>query len=69
MMKLADILPALHELPRADKFRVVQYLASELAREEGVSLGTGEYPVWSPHSDVDAAHTLTQYLREQSPPR
>ena len=64
-MKLAELLPALHKLPRAEKFRAVQFLAAELAQEEGAALSTGEYPVWSPHDAVGAANKLSQYLREQ----
>jgi hypothetical protein len=57
-----------HELPRADKFRVVQFLASELAQEEaGTLVPHGEYAIWSPHDATDAAATLTQYLHEQQP--
>ncbi len=68
-MKLAELLPVLHELPRAEKFRAVQFLTAELAQEESASLMADEYPVWSPHDAVGAAHTLTQYLREESESR
>jgi hypothetical protein len=68
-MKLAELLPALHELPRAEKFRAVQFLTAELAQEENASLMAGEYPIWSPHDAVSAAQTLTQYLREESESR
>ena len=65
-MKFAELLPVLHELPRANKFRAVQFLTTELAQEEGAGLLAGaEYPAWSPHDAVEAAHTLTQFLREQ----
>ena len=64
-MKLAELLLALHELLRAEKYRSVQFLTAELAEQEGAALMTGEYPVWSPHDAVGAAHTLTQHLREQ----
>src|SRR5205814_10319935 len=47
-MKLAELIPALHELPRADKFRAVQFLTAELAQGEGGLLPGAEYPVWSP---------------------
>lgn len=66
-MSLVELLPALHELPRADKFRAVQYLTSELAREESGNLVPGaEYPVWSPFEAHEAAATLNGYLREQT---
>jgi len=44
-VKLDELLPALHELPRADKFRAVQFLTDELAQgERGLQSGA-EYPV------------------------
>jgi len=66
-MQLVEVLRVLHELPRADKFRAVQYLAADLAQEEGVLVASGEYPVWSPLDGVEAAATLTRFLREQAP--
>jgi len=65
-MKLAQLLPTLHELPRADKFRAVQFLAAELAQGEDSLPPGAEYPVWSPYEAHEAAATLTQYLREQA---
>lgn len=65
-MKLAELLPALSELPRADKFRAVQYLTAELAQSENSLAPGAEYPVWSPLEAHDAATTLTQYLRDQT---
>ena len=37
-MTLSELLPALHGLPRSDKLRVIQLLASDVAREEGTRL-------------------------------
>lgn len=65
-MDLTELLPALSELPRTDKFRVVQFLTAELAQDEDRLAAGAEYPVWSPFAAHDAAATLTQYLREQS---
>jgi len=64
-MKLAELLPALHKLPRADKFRAVQFLTAELAQGEGGLVPGAEYPVWSPYAAHEAAATLAEYLREQ----
>ena len=67
-MQLLEVLDILHRLPRVDKFRAVQFLTCELAREEaGTLLQNGEYAVWSPLEAVGAAATLTAYLREQTP--
>lgn len=66
-MQLVDLFPALHELPRADKLRALQFLTAELAQEEGAALVTGSaYPIWSPFAASDAAATLRDYLRETS---
>jgi hypothetical protein len=65
-MQLSDIFSALHQLPRADKFRAVQFLTTELAQEEGLADGA-EYAVWSPHDAIDAAAIMTQLLRDQTP--
>lgn len=59
-MKLAELLPALDEPSRSEKFRALQFLIAELAQEEGAALMPGEYPVWSPYDAVGAAQTLTQ---------
>jgi hypothetical protein len=65
-MKLNELLPVLHELPRADKFRALQFLTTDLAHEEGVALSAGaEYPVWSPFDATEAAATLSQYLHDK----
>ena len=64
-MELSELLPALHQLPRADKFRAVQFLTTELAQDEGGLLPGAEYPIWSPYDAHDATATLTHYLREQ----
>ena len=66
-MQLVEVLDLLRALPRADKLRAVQYLASELAQEEAGALWPqAEYPVWSPHDAHEAAATLTQFLHEQT---
>ena len=67
-MKLADLLPALHELPRSDKFRAVQFLTNDLAHEErdGGLVPGAEYPLWSPYDANSAATTLTQFLRDSN---
>ncbi|MBM3836583.1 MAG: hypothetical protein FJ398_01260 [Verrucomicrobia bacterium] len=65
-MKLDELLPVLHKLPRADKYRAVQFLTTELAQAEGGLLQGSEYPVWSPFEAHDAAATLTQYLRDET---
>ena len=68
-MQFSELLPLLHQLPRADKFRAVQFLTTELAQDEVGLLPGTEYPIWSPFDAHDAAATLTQYLREEADPK
>lgn len=64
-MELAELLPTLRELDRSDKLRVMQFLVSELAREENTLLKEGEsYPVWSPYNSFEAASALLDILKE-----
>lgn len=67
-MTLAELLPVLHALPRADKVRAVQFLTSELAQQESQRVLTdgAEYPVWSPFDAHDAATTLADFLKGQT---
>jgi len=66
-MTLNELLPSLHGLPRADKLRLIQLLAADVAREDEVALpDTGRaYPVWSPHEAFDGAATLLRVLEEE----
>lgn len=63
-MGLEELLPTLQTLPRADKLRIVQYLVSELAKEEGIALfeADKDYPIWTPHNCFEAADTLLNAL-------
>lgn len=63
-MSLAELLPAVQSLSHQDKLRLLQFLADELAREEGLpELRPGaEYPIWSPYEAFEAARVLEQAL-------
>ncbi len=64
-MELTELLPTLRELNRADKLRLMQFLVSELAKEENALLNIGEsYPVWSPYNSFEAANALLNALKE-----
>lgn len=67
---LADILPSVCALSRADKLRLLQLVAVELAREEGASLiEVGDScPVWTPLHAFDAADVLLRELKEGTAP-
>ena len=66
-MSLAELLPNIQSLPRADKLRLIQFLAQELADAESPPLLVAgrSYPVWSPDQAFAAAETLLQTLREE----
>ncbi|MBW4635725.1 MAG: hypothetical protein KME30_28760 [Iphinoe sp. HA4291-MV1] len=61
-----DLLSVLRALPRADKLRLMQFLVSELAQEEGVTslVEGGTYRVLSPYNSHEAAHKLEELLQE-----
>ncbi|MFB2892545.1 hypothetical protein ACE1CI_06330 [Aerosakkonemataceae cyanobacterium BLCC-F50] len=65
-MIVTDLLPMLQNLSRADKLRVIEFLASELAKEETIStLKHGQtYEVWSPYDAFEAETVLGKMLEE-----
>ena len=66
-MSLVEILPDVQSLPRADKLRLIQFLAQELAEAEAppAFVAGQSYPVWSPDEAFAAAETLLRTLREE----
>lgn len=66
-MSLADLLPAVRDLSRTEKLRLIQVLAADLAEaEEPASLAAGRtYPVWSPYGAHKAAAVLLDVLRAE----
>lgn len=64
-MSLVELLPNIHSLPRAEKLRLIQFLAQELAEAESSPLleAGREYTVWSPDRAFTAAETLLETLR------
>ena len=65
-MTLNELLPSLHALPRADKLRLIQLLAADVASEDGITAAANAtYPVWSPHEAFDGAATLLRVLEEE----
>jgi hypothetical protein len=63
-MSLAELMPALHNLPRDDKLEVIRLLVCDLTRQEGVDcLQSGaSYPIWTPLAAYDAAKSLQHVL-------
>lgn len=65
-MSLKEMFPAVRDLPRADKLRLMQFIAERLVYEEDtlpeLQVGT-TYPIWTPQGVPDsAAETLATYL-------
>jgi hypothetical protein len=69
-MQLTELLPVIHALPRADKLRLMQVLAAEIANEEAVTLPSPDvaHAIWTPYDAHDAAATLLRVLSEDQPP-
>ena len=65
-MTLSELLPSIESLPRADKLRLIQLLAADVARDEGLALDVAgkTIPIWSPHDSFRGAATLLQILND-----
>jgi hypothetical protein len=63
-MSLTELMTQIQELPKIDKLRLMQFLATELVREEDQSIfvENQEYPIWSPYNCSDAANVLMNLL-------
>jgi hypothetical protein len=63
-MLLSELVPAVKELERADKLRLMQLLVMELAREDDVPLLSTdiEYPIHTPLNAFEAGDTLLKML-------
>ena len=65
-MSLAEVLPNLKTLNRADKVRAIQFLANEIAREEGIWFEENQQlEFFSLHDSFEAAEVLMKLLEEQ----
>jgi len=63
-MSLTELMTQIQELPKIDKLRLMQFLATELVREEdqNVFVENQEYPIWSPYNCSEAANVLMNLL-------
>jgi len=63
-MPLTELMSKIQELPKIDKLRLMQFLATELVKEEGANffVADQEYPVWSPYNCSEAANVLMDLL-------
>jgi hypothetical protein len=67
-MSLAELLPSVQALSRADRLRLIQFLIAELAREERVFplMDDKSYTVWTPYDAFGAAATMLNALNQES---
>jgi hypothetical protein len=65
-MIVTDLLPVLQNLSPADKLRVIEFLQSELAKEETLTLlkNGQSYEIWSPYDAFEAENILGKMLAE-----
>ena len=63
-MPLAELMSQIQRLPKIDKLRLMQFLATELVKEENVNffVANQEYPVSSPYNCSEAANVLMNLL-------
>ncbi|MBW4690731.1 MAG: hypothetical protein KME27_03085 [Lyngbya sp. HA4199-MV5] len=63
-MPLTELMLQIQTLPKIDKLRLMQFLATELVKEEDANffVANQEYPVWSPYSCSEAANVLMNLL-------
>jgi hypothetical protein len=66
-MTLTELLPTIQSLPRADKLRLIQVLAADVACEEQVAANLADktIPIWSPYEAFDGAATLLRLLNDE----
>ena len=66
-MTLSEIFPTLQSLPRADKLRLIQLLAADVARDDVIDLDMAgkTVPIWSPHDSFEGAATLLRVLNDE----
>ena len=63
-MSVIEILTEIQSLSHSDKLQILQRLATDIAREEGVSPldAAVDFPIWSPHDAYGAAEVLLNAL-------
>ncbi len=68
-MPLSQLMSQIQELPKIDKLLLMQFLATELVKEEDPNffVADREYPVWSPYNCSEAANVLMNFLTTKQP--
>lgn len=68
-MPLAELMSQIQGLPKIDKLRLMQFLATELVKEDAnFFVANQEYPVWSPYNCSEAANVLMNLLATKQLP-
>lgn len=68
-MSVAELTPLVEDLPRVEKFQLLQFLITSLAKEEDIPLldPAVTYPLWTPYNTpVETVITLTSLLAEDN---
>lgn len=64
-MSIDEVLVEIQSFSRLEKIRLIQFLASELEREDaGLIPSDQSYPVWSPDRAFAAAASLLEAIEE-----
>jgi hypothetical protein len=67
MSALAELIPETRSLSRADKLRLIQLLAEDLAQYEGNPIKPDQtYAVWSPDQAFQAADQMLKMLASEA---
>lgn len=64
-MSLAELIPHLQTLPRAEKVKLVHLLVEDLAKDDCTVRPGTEYPIWTPLNAHDAGQTLMHALQSE----
>lgn len=68
-MSAAELAPLIEALPRNEKFQLLQFLVSVIAKDEEIPLldPTVTYPMWTPYNTPpETAKALTGLLAEEN---
>jgi len=64
-MSITELLPSVATLSHADKFRLVQLILAQLAREEGIEFNESQPPApFDPRQFFGVAHQPKQDIEE-----
>lgn len=68
-MSVAELAPLIESLPRNEKFQLLQFIVTSIAKDENISLfdPTITYPMWTPYNTPpETASTLLELLADDN---